>query len=497
MKISYLLECYDVVFRQTISPTNISNKSILEELSSNEKNSYRIFEIEIKKNKSNDNLKICQIINSLHPKVQELELKSIFHFNEFVEYIPILKSIIEFTGENIFIAKHLECPNKFYVYEKCSINEIPVIQRNLLYTHQVLKNENLNIKRAIKEQVFNYKSNVKIEHFIHKIQLALECQLHLLIKHIEPKTKKELYEYSNNFDKIDCLKCQFSHLEKLLIFLEREYIDYLNDKSMVPYRTVLIDEVEIASKIEYVRNSLLSMVIEKELLQIIFEPLLNLTNLHAHEKISYYQYNYSKKYVIDIAKFIYQNPNGITQMEWCNWLIEMHVNMFKFFDYITSILKNEFNNCDTEIEKLELMFHYLKFYNQSKNKLGVSYKENLPEIKFQIYTWLEEEIEFLSRKRELTKKIELRNESNGNANKIHLDLSVAQLAYALNLLIKTGIIKNNNLKEVLQAATEIFKTDMTESISFDSLRSKFYNVETSTSDAVKLKIENLLNFTKL
>ncbi|GGA87284.1 hypothetical protein GCM10008015_29920 [Flavobacterium palustre] len=497
MKISYLLECYDVIFRQTISPITNSNKTIFEALSNNENNSYRIFEIEINKNKNTDNLKICQTFHSLHPKVQELELKSIFHFNEFVEFIPVLKSIIEFTGENIFIAKHPECTNKFYVYEKCSINEIPVIQRNLFYTHQILKNENLNIKRAIKEQVFNYKSNLKIEHFIHKIQLSLESQLHLLIKHIEPKSKKELYEYSNNYDKIDCLKCQFSHLEKLLIFLEREYIDYLNDKSMVPYRTVLIDEVEIASKIEFVRNSLLSMVIDKELLQIIFEPLLNLTTLHTHEKISYYQYNYSKKYLIDIAKFIYQNPNGITQLEWCNWLIEMHVNMFNFFDYITSILKNEFNNCDTEMEKLNLMFDYLKIYNQSKNKHCVSYKENLPSIKFQIYNWLEEEIEFLSRKTELTKKIEHREESNHNHNKIHLDLSVAQLAYVLNLLIKAGLIKNNNLKEVLQVATEIFKTDMTESISFDSLRSKFYNVETSTSDAVKLKIENLLNFTKL
>jgi hypothetical protein len=495
MKISYLLECYDVVFRQTVSPITYSNKSIFEELSVNEKNSYRIFEIEF--NKSNRNLKICQTIHSLHPSVQELELKSIIQFHEFVEYIPVLKSIIEFTGENIFFAKHLECPNKFYVYEKCSITEIPVKERNLFYTNQVLKNENLNIKRAIKEQIFKYKSNVKIEHFIHKIQLALECQLHLLIKHIEPKTKKELYEYSNNFDKIDCLKCQFSHLEKLLVFLEREYIDYLNDKSMVPYRTVLIDEVEIASKVEYIRNSLLSMVVEKELLRIIFEPLLNLTNLHAHEKISYYQYNYSKKYVIDIEKFISQNPNGITQLEWCNWLIEMHVNMFEFFDYVTSLLRNEFNNCDTEIEKLELMFHYLKFYNQSKNKLGVSYKENLPEIKFQIYNWLEEEIEFLSRKKELTKKIEHQNENSGNQNKIHLNLSVSQLAYGINLLMKSGLIKNNNLKEVLQAATKLFKTDMAETISFDSLRSKFYNVETSTTDAVKVKIENLLNFTEL
>lgn len=497
MKISYLLECYDVVFRQTIFPISNANNTIFEELNGNEKDSYRIFEIEIDRNKTKNKLKLCQSTHSLHPDVQELELKSIFHFIEFVDFIPELKSIIPFTGENIFIAKHLEFANKFYVYEKCSINEIPFKERNLFYIHQVLKKENLNIKRAIKEQVFRHKTNLKIEHFIHKTQLALETQLHLLIKHIAPKTKKELYEYSGKFDKSDCLKCQFFHLEKLLIFLEREYAEYLNVKLMVPYRTVLIDEVEIVSKVTYVRNSLLSMVIEPELLQIIFEPILKLSNLLAHEKISYYQYNYSKNYLVEISKFIYENPNGITPLEWCNWLIAMRVNMFSFFDYLTSNLKKEFINCDSDIDKLELMFHYLKLYNQSKNKHGISYQENLPEIEFQLYNWLEEEIEFLSRKKELTQKIEIRSNSNPNKNKIHINLSVAQLAYIIHVFIKMGFIKNNNLKEVLQVATELFKTDMTESISFDSLRSKFYNVETSTSEAVIEKIEKLLNFTKL
>lgn len=492
MRISYLLECYDVIFRQTISPVANSNQNIIEELSRFEKNSYRIFEIEINKKDIN----LCQTIHSLHPEVKEVELKSFFHFHEFLEYIPKLNQIIHFSGENIFIAKHRTKISRFYVYEKCSITEIPLRERNLLYTHQLLKKENLNIKRAVKEQVFKYKSNAKIEHFIHKVQLALESQLHLLIKYIEPKTKKELYEYSKEYNKMDALKCQFYHLEKLLIFLEREYSEFLNNKLMVPYRTVLIDEVEIASKVEYVRNSLLSMVIDKELLQIIFDPLLDLTNLHAQEKISYYNYNYSKKYVDEIAKFIYDNQNNITQIDWCNWLIAMNVNMFKFFDYVTTILKQEFNNCETETEQLDLMFHYLKLHNKSKNKQSLSYQENLPEIEFQLYNWLEEEIEFLSRKKELAKKIELHNESVGNQNKIHLDLSVAQLAYALSIMIKAGCIKNNNLKEVLQIASELFKTDMTENISFDSLRAKFYNVETNTAEAVKSKIENLLNFSK-
>ncbi len=46
MKIAYLLECYDVVFRQTMT-SSISKETIFEVLKPLENSSFRIFEIEI------------------------------------------------------------------------------------------------------------------------------------------------------------------------------------------------------------------------------------------------------------------------------------------------------------------------------------------------------------------------------------------------------------------------------------------------------------------
>ncbi len=85
---------------------------------------------------------------------------------------------------------------------------------------------------------------------------------------------------------------------------------------------------------------------------------------------------------------------------------------------------------------------------------------------------------------------------SGNNNKIHLDFSVSQLACIVDLMMKAGIIKNTNRKEVLQIIAEVVKTDMTKSISVDSLRSKCYNIETSTSEAVAKKIELMLELAK-
>ncbi|MGL2986345.1 hypothetical protein ACSVH5_02005 [Flavobacterium sp. RSSA_27] len=495
MKITYLLDCYDTVFRQTTT-SSISKETLFEALKPFENNSFRVFEIEIQNNSVENSIKINKTIHSLHPEIQPLELKSIFHFEEYLDYIPKLNALVKFKGKTIYLAKHLTDSNIFYVCEKCPINAIPARERNLLYTHQVLKNGNLTIKRAIKEKVFKSRSNVKIQHFIQKTQQALECQLHQLIKVIAPKNKSELYEYSSEYNKIDCYKCQFYHLEKLLIFLKCEYEEYLNDKLMVPYRTILKDEVELTAKIQFVRNSLLAMEINKELLKLLFDPILKLNTLELKDKISYYQYNYAKNYVLELAHCLATNSTDFTQLEWCNWLMMMRVNTFQCFDFITAQLKKEFSNCVSENEKLDLLFDYLKIYNQFKTNQATSYQENLPEIHFQIYTWLEEEIAFLSRKKEVAKLIENQNEYSGFVDKIHVDFSVAQLACFVDLLIKAGIIKNNNRKEVLQVVAQTVKTDMTETISVDSLRSKCYNIETSTSEAVAKKIEKILELTK-
>ncbi|MGL5111756.1 MAG: hypothetical protein ACRC6O_03835, partial [Flavobacterium sp.] len=188
---------------------------------------------------------------------------------------------------------------------------------------------------------------------------------------------------------------------------------------------------------------------------------------------------------------------GCSASQWCLWLVEMQMNTFEFFDFSTNMLKKEFINCESEAALLELLFHYLKWYNHSKSKPGVSYQENFPEIKFQMYNWLEEEIEFLSRKKELATKIEVRNENTANQEKILVDLSVAQLAYGIKILIEGGFIKTNNVKHVLRVAARVLKTKITESISEDSLRSKFYEIETSTYLEVHEKIKKILNFTKL
>jgi hypothetical protein len=148
------------------------------------------------------------------------------------------------------------------------------------------------------------------------------------------------------------------------------------------------------------------------------------------------------------------------------------------------------------VESLELLYKQLKKFNQHNSKTKKSFIDKLPEIKVQICNWIEEEIEFINRKRNLENTQQGPFKTLQPINKILLGLSVAQISYFVNILMKTGIIKHANQRDVFRMIAENFKTNGTDNISIDSLSSKFYNVETSTKNAIKEKIIELLNLSK-
>lgn len=496
MKVAYLLDCYDVLLRQVKSNAVVSNKVILNELVKKEDDSYRIYKVTIIKREGTETVKVSNPKHSFHPEVQRLELKTLYQFKVFEDYIPKLKNLIEFTGETILFAAHQQRQNTFYVYEKCTVSEVNSKERFFLYCNQLLLEENQNIKLAIKENVFKLKSNLKIEHYIHKNQLAMETQLNNLIKQINPETNNELYQYSNQYTKIDCLKSIYYNLEKLLLFIEMEYNEYLNVNIMVPQRTVLMNEYAIKPKLDFVRDSLLAKEINQDLLKILFEPILLLSTINLQNKITYYQFNYATEYVLQLSQYLSDNPNQMADSEIINLLLDLNMNSFRFFDYQTNLILNELNRCETDVVSLELLYKQLKKFNQHNSKTKKSFIDKLPEIKVQICNWIEEEIEFINRKRNLENTQQGPIKNLQPTNKILLGLSVAQLGYFVNILMQAGIIKHGNQREIFRVIADNFKTNGTDNISIDSLSSKFYNVETSTKNVIKEKIIELLNLTK-
>jgi hypothetical protein len=146
--------------------------------------------------------------------------------------------------------------------------------------------------------------------------------------------------------------------------------------------------------------------------------------------------------------------------------------------------------------KKHTLFLILKSYNQKQLKTVKKYNINLPSVKGQIIGWLDEEIEYLSRIINLESTENNFPQVQEVKTKFLSTLSVAQLSCFFGLLIETEIIKHKNQTDVLKFVSQNFRTKNTEKISLDSLRVKYYNVESSTKTAIREKIIELLMLAK-
>lgn len=103
---------------------------------------------------------------------------------------------------------------RLYILKRCEIEDLTQENRFFLYCYQTLKKENYKIKKVNKQRIYNLNSKNKIEQHIHQKQQSLENFVHSLIKEINPITYKELYQFSDNYSKIDCLKVAYIFLKK-------------------------------------------------------------------------------------------------------------------------------------------------------------------------------------------------------------------------------------------------------------------------------------------
>ena len=86
--------------------------------------------------------------------------------------------------------------------------------------------------------------------------------------------------------------------------------------------------------------------------------------------------------------------------------------------------------------------------------------------------------------------------NNEKLEPLFTSLSVPQLGFFIKLLVDTGVVNNKNQTELLKTITKTIRTHRNETISLDSLRNKYYNVDKSTTETVKDKLFNMINQTK-
>jgi hypothetical protein len=495
MKPKYILETYDRILKEIKNPKLVFDNDFVAFLENCSEESYLIYKVDFLKQNGEINYTIKKPIHNLHPKVAEMDYIDCEPIIEFEKYIPEILNELEINQLDVNIRwRSKNENNSLYVLEEIEISNLSNEHRFFLYCYHSLKNENDKIKKINKETIFNFKSKERVEQYIHKKQYALENIANRLIKDINPANSSNIYRFSTNYDKIDCLKIAYIYLEKLLRFIEKEFKNYLNVNIQIPYRSILVKEFEITDKLKELKSRLLGSNINDQLLKLAYEPLLKISTINIQEKLTYYDFNYCSDFISVLHHQIdFENSTEETISE-C--LFELNFNSLQFFKYLTYNILQELEVQENNIQKIDVLYRLMKNYNQKQSRNFLKYKANLPPLKEQIINWIEEEIEYLTKKIKLEAN-QLANVSN-NEEKIKFltGLSVAQLSYFFGLLMEAGIIKHKNQTDVFRFISENFKTSMTDKISVDSIKVKYYNVESNTKTSVREKIVELIGLTK-
>ncbi|HBL77904.1 MAG: hypothetical protein A2W90_01645 [Bacteroidetes bacterium GWF2_42_66] len=174
-------------------------------------------------------------------------------------------------------------------------------------------------------------------------------------------------------------------------------------------------------------------------------------------------------------------------------LFTLNYNSVGYLNYYTRQIEDNIQSLDSLKDKIEKLYFHLKTANQRLIDTTACFNPKQTNVKEFISHWILEEICFLEKRMVLLAHPDTGHQLIDHNFKIVTELSVAQVACFIRLLVESGVIKNKNRKELITFYAIYTQSKKQENISPDSFRMRFYNIEESARLEIRSTIIQLLN----
>lgn len=246
---NYILENYESIVREIKNRQLSVKQDIADSLDEWIFDNFLIYSILFKDAEGSLTYTIEKPLHSLHPDATEFENFPSDTTSKYNHLLAEIESELQLNDEvrEYFWITH-NSDTKLYIKIACDFLELTDNIRYFIYYSNVLRDENDKIENLIKSTVFKSKSEEKITQYIRKKQHAFYNFTSGLVKRINPESASNLYDISENYDKMDCLRLAFIFSEKLLTFLESEYNAFLNPYTKLSFKTVSATHYQLLHK---------------------------------------------------------------------------------------------------------------------------------------------------------------------------------------------------------------------------------------------------------
>jgi hypothetical protein len=283
-------------------------------------------------------------------------------------------------------------------------------------------------------------------------------------------------------------------LEQLLEYVEKIFPTYFDTTLKITDAKKKSLEPAISLGLKSLEKELRQIEVAEDLITIACTPF---REFCTKEKfISYRDVSYLQVYRKELTYFIANvNSANVTEL-FCELLLQLNFNDLRFYNYLVIAIKEKAKTCQTLPEQLENLHHRLKLLNQLPVKAGLTFRHEMPTIKEQVRTWISEELLYLNKQKELMIIADGSEDEQPNDEKIQTTLSVADLSLGVKLLLESKMINNKNPSELIRLVARNFKTDRNDVISENSIRNKYYTVESGSLISMREVLTGLIKLVR-
>jgi hypothetical protein len=488
---NYDLEIFDDLMSGQLCPENVtlsSSTQLVDYLNAHCGQCKKITVATVKKrNHLYQISKICSLTNA-HPLVHQFQLTQTELF-EWNQCSSLAQEIIDELKIDRNKVLYMESSGKHAVKEiriehLAEWSELPMEQLKFYYFSALLRKECDSIRKRIQSKVFNLPDKQNTDFYIYKLQRYMIEVSYDLMKAYDFNLDTLSHSIKDNYSDCDIYTMVYIHLEELIAFVEKNYLEHIDDNVSVPFNSTLYSVYNLSEKISRIHERLELVPIEPELRVILQAPLFKVNSRSLEGRMTYRELMYHIQFITNLFELL-STEEHCSEDRIISFCFELNFNDMKFIEYLIDKMKREIDRCSTEDEVDQMLRKELKLVHQQQLHTRKSFNDRSQPLKTYLVHWLEQEILFLERKLEKSISAIPHQVSAKEHTKIDLNLSVPQLGFLLRLFCDSGIIQATSKQEMMRSISAICRTSKVNSISVKSLNNSFYEQDEQTLASVK------------
>ena len=297
-----------------------------------------------------------------------------------------------------------------------------------------------------------------------------------------------VFSISSNYLLTDVLRLIIQQLDRLSVFLIREFSEYLDPGLPAPYshKVLLLNEQQVL--VEEL-SEFIQQQIEDAALQSLLQEVISTFKALSQQPTSLRQLTYWQVFLPHLNELLNSQadqPDHQTEY-YLTGLTAINFNHPGFYAWGIYYLEQELAEQQTTAGKLDTLCYFQKQIRQVRPVTEHSFDVEQLSLQAQLSDWVSEEIRYWQQMAE--------NQSNPitEVERIPTNMTLAQMALLIRLLQETDLLPKKNKARTFRAFSQVLLSHKQQPIAAESLKTKYHQPDESSIRVLKEKVKAMLD----